>query len=307
MGDRRFGIVLLVAIIVAVAAGFGVYRTLQQAQVDARVPTGAVVVAAVDLPEGHVLVAEDAKVVNLPRDVVPPGGFTSVDSVVGRVTRIPVFTGEALVPGRMAPVGSGAGLEVKISPGERAMSIRIDEVQSLSGLVQPNSRVDVLVSIREEGAGAQQRAKLFMSNMRVLSVGTQMERGADGRPSNATTATLEVTPSEAEQLLIASGQGRIQLVLRGYGDPDTVATKGATVADMMKRLDLAPKEAAKAPPPKPKIVYVPTPMPAAPVAAPVAPAPKKPDSSVVQVYRRNELKEQKIEKKDSVKRDTIRP
>jgi pilus assembly protein CpaB len=307
MGDRRFGIVLLVAILVAVAAGFGVYRTLQQAQVDARVPTGAVVVAAVDLPEGHVLVAADAKVVNLPREVVPPGAFSSVDSVVGRVTRIPVFTSEALVPGRMAPVGSGAGLEVKIAPGKRAMAVRIDEVQSLSGLIQPNSRVDVLVSIREESAGALQRAKLFMSNMRVLSVGTQTERGPDGRPSNATTATLEVTPSEAEQLLIASGQGRIQLVLRGYGDPDTVSTKGATVSDMMKRLDIAPKDTPKAAPPKPKIVYVPTPVPAAPVAAPVAPAPKKPDSSVVQVYRRNELKEQKIEKKDTVKRDTIRP
>lgn len=300
MGDRRFGIVLLVAILVAAAAGFGVYRMLEQAQASAKGPTGRVVVAAADLPEGHILVKSDAKIIELPRAAVPPGSYADADSVIGRVTRIPVFTGEALVPGRMAPVGSGAGLEVKISPGKRAMAVKIDEVAGLSGLIQPNSRVDVLVTVRDEAANAQQRAKMFMSNMRVLSVGTQLERGPDGRPVNATTAALEVTPVEAEQLAIAANQGRIQLVLRGFGDPDTVATKGASINDMMKKLDIAPPSAPapKAAEPKTRIVYVPTPVPA--VAAPAL-APKRPDSAFVQVYRGITATQQKIEKKDTIK------
>jgi pilus assembly protein CpaB len=305
MGDRKFGLVLLVAIVVALGAGFGVYSMLQQAQADAQVPTGSVVVAAVDLPEGHILKAEDTKVTKVPRASVPPGAYTTTDSVVGRVTRIPVFTGEALVPGRLAPVGSGAGLEVKIAPGKRAMAVRIDEVAGLSGLIQPNSRVDVLVSVRDEVANSQQRAKLFMSNMRVLSVGTQLDRGPDGRPTNATTAALEVTPAEAEQLLIASNQGRIQLVLRGYGDSDTMETKGASINDMMRKLDLepAPKPAA---PQKPRIVYVPapTPTPGPQLPLPVA-VPKKPDTAVVQVYRGAAVTEQKMAKKDTTKRDTL--
>lgn len=305
MGDRRFGIVLLIAIIVAVLAGYGVYSTIQRAQADAQVPTGMVVVAAVDLPEGHILTASDAKVASIPRSVLPPGAYTTTDSVIGRVTRIPVFVGEALVPGRLAPIGSGAGLEVKIAPGKRAMAVKIDEVAGLSGLIQPNSRVDVLVTVRDEVANSQQRAKLFMSNMRVLSVGTQLERGPDGRPLNATTAALEVTPTEAEQLAIASNQGRIQLVLRGYGDPDTVQTKGASINDMMKKLDIAPPP-QKAPEPKPKIVYVPAPAPTPAPVAPVVQAPKKPDSSVVQVYRGSAAAtQQKIEKKDTVRKDTL--
>jgi pilus assembly protein CpaB len=306
MGDRRFGIVLLVAILVAAGAGFGVYRMLQQAQADARGPTGSVVVAAADFPEGHILTKQDTKITVMPRAAVPPGSYANPDSVIGRVTRIPVFTGEALVPGRLAPVGAGAGLEVKIAPGKRAMAVKIDEVAGLSGLIQPNSRVDVLVTVREENAGAQQRAKLFMSNMRVLSVGTQMERGPDGRPMNATTAALEVTPTEAEQLAIAANQGRIQLVLRGYGDPDTVATKGASINDMMRKLDIAPAPKPSAAEPRTRIIYVPTkpaPAPAAPVTpAPVpAPQPKRPDSAVVQVYRGSAATQQKIEKKDTIK------
>src|SRR4029079_14561908 len=86
----------------------------------------------------------------------------------------------------------------------------------------------------------QQVAKLFMANMRVLSVGTQDTRTADNRPIAATTVTLEVTPVEAERRAIAQGEGRIQLVLRGYGDPDSIKTEGAKSADVLAQLRSAP-------------------------------------------------------------------
>src|SRR5690606_28208414 len=110
----------------------------------------------------------------------------------------------------------------------------INDVAGISGLIQPNSRVDVLVTLRDRIAGEEaQVAKLFMENMRVLSVGTEVQRGLDGKPINATTATLEVTPTEAERLAVAMNQGTVQLVLRGYGDPDTTDTKGARSADVL--------------------------------------------------------------------------
>jgi pilus assembly protein CpaB len=86
---------------------------------------------------------------------VPAGAYAVADSVVGRVTRIPVFKGEALVPGRLAPPGTGPGLEVKITPGKRAMAVKINDVTGIAGLIQPNSRVDVLVTLKDEnGTGA---------------------------------------------------------------------------------------------------------------------------------------------------------
>ncbi len=312
MGERRFGLVLAFALLVAGLAGYGVYRYLQQAQNSARVPMGAVVVAAVDLTEGQILKAEDAKLVQLPRASIPPGAFTSIDSVIGRVTRIPVFATEALLPGRLAPVGSGAGIEVKITPGKRAMAVRIDDVVGLSGLIQPNSRVDVLVTLKAEEEGAQQRAKLFMSNMRVLSVGSQIERGPDGRPMNATTAALEVTPAEAEQLAVATNQGRIQLVLRGFGDPDTIATRGASISDISlgRGARAAPpqpapvREVGRDRRPAPRTGSAPQPPPQAPAPV-VVPPPvavrRGPDSGTVQIYRGPAVTTQRVEKKDSTK------
>jgi pilus assembly protein CpaB len=247
------------------------------------------------------------KMVDVPLAGVVPGAFRSADSVVGRVTRIPVFTGEALVPGRLAPVGSGAGLEVKITPGKRAMAVRINDVVGLSGLIQPNSRVDVLVTLKDDGTGQKQRAKLFMSNMRVLSVGANIERGPDGRPLNEATAALEVTPTEAEQLAIATSMGQIQLVLRGYGDPDTVTTRGASLSD----ISLGRSVVVEAPAPAPERHPEPRRAAPAPRPAPVAPAPvvvqqapprpRLPDSSVIQIYRGPQVSQQRIEKKDSTK------
>ncbi|MDF1501873.1 Flp pilus assembly protein CpaB [Roseisolibacter sp. H3M3-2] len=304
MAERRFTLVFFVAIATAAAATFGVYRVLDTTKKEAQIPTRAVVVTTRDLPEGSRLDAEMLAVKQWPAPTVPEGAFDAADSLVGRVTRVAVFNGEPIVPGRLAPVGSSAGLEVKITPGKRAMAVRINDVAGIAGLIQPNSRVDVLVSLRDESSRGQQVAKLFMENMRVLSVGTQIERGADGQSIQATTATLEVTPQEAERLLVATNTGSIQLVLRGFGETDSARTRGAQANDVLASLQgyqPAPPPRA-APPPAPRR-SAPAPRPAAPAPAPVvaAPAPPKPDTVSVEIYRGSTKTDQKFVKKDSSK------
>jgi len=290
--------VFYVAVLVAAAATYGVYRAIEATKESNRIVTAQVVVAAEDIPEGHVIDRIALTTGQWPVQTLPAGSFNSVDSVVGRVTRVPVFQGEPIVPGRLAPAGTTGGLEIKIAPGKRAMSVKINDVAGISGLIQPNSRVDVLVNIRDDRVEKEtQVAKLFMENMRVLSVGQQVTRGDDGKPINATTATLEVTPDEAERLAIAMGQGSIALVLRGYGDPDSIKTKGATSSDVLSQLregmvvNLTPKHvdpprhrspAPPPPPPPPVIVQV---------------APRSPDSLTVQVYRGSTMSQNRFVKK----------
>lgn len=304
-GDRRYRFVLYVALLVAGLATLGVYRVIDGMRASSRVATQNVVIASADVPEGTALTAATLAVVQLPVAAVPAGSYTSPDSVVGRVSRIPIFKGEAIVPGRLAPDGTAGGIEVKILPGKRAMSVRIDDVAGIAGMVQPNSRVDVMLTTRDETAQGGQVSKLFMSNMRILSVGSQVARGEDGRPINAPTATLEVTPAEAERLALAVREGAIQLVLRGYGDPDSVQTTGAKRGDLLTQVDNGPPPAPA--PVQTRIVRVPvrTPAPVAPVAT--VPIPEKTDSVVVRVYRGDQLSSLKFEQaRDSVRRDSLR-
>src|SRR5687767_8283283 len=300
MAQRRYTIVFYAAVFIAAMATYGVYRVLQAAKLSARVATKSVVVAAKDIPAGAALDKESLEVKHWPAVAVPKEAFGSLDAAVGRVARVPVFTGEAIVPGRLARAGTAPGLEARITPGMRAMSVRINDVAGMSGLVQPNSRVDVLVSLREAGANASEEvAKLFLENMRVLSMGSRTTRDDSGDPAPATTATLEVTPEQAEKLAVAMRQGMIQLVLRGFDDTDSTGTKGSTSSEVLAQLREArpapivaqapPRRERSTPRRQPEVERAKAP--AVAVAPPVA----KPDSLTVRVYRGNQVSQQKFQ------------
>jgi pilus assembly protein CpaB len=302
MAERRYTVVFGVAVLVAAAATFGVWRVLQSAEARNRVATVPVVVALRDIPEGSEIVRDMLGTSTWPAQAMPAGAFSRIDSVMGRVTRVPVFKGEPIVPGRLAPIGTGPGLEVKISPGKRAMAVRINDIAGISGLIQPNSRVDVLVTMTD-GTSRSQVAKLFMENMRVLSVGTQVQRGLDGLPADGKIATLEVTPTEAERLAVAMSRGNIQLVLRGYGDPDSINTDGASSSDVLAALRDAPVVSTPVRPPVRRSTRpAPTPKTDTVVIAPPPPVvPPRPDTSVVKIYRGNQMTTEKFQV-DSSKR-----
>ena len=313
MAAKRYSLVFYAAVVVAGAATYAVYRVIQSTKESNRIVTGPVVVAARDMPEGLVIDRLALTMAQWPVATIPPAAYVRLDSVAGRVTRVAIFKGEPMVPGRLAPQGTSAGLETKITPGKRAMSVRINDVSGLAGMIQPNSRVDILLTMNP-GDGETRRAKLFMNNMRVLAMGTQVQRGDDGRPIPSTVATLEVFPEEAEKLAVAQSQGSIQLVLRGYGDPDSVSTKGATASDVAASLRdvspraVVPRSALKAFAPKPRPVEA-TPAGPAISAPPVlTAAPKvaqKPDSLTIQVYRGGKRSDEKF-RKDSVRKDSVR-
>jgi pilus assembly protein CpaB len=310
MAERRYTTIFAAAIVTAAAATFGIYRVLQVTKAEAKITTQPVVVALEDIPESKSIDRSAVRIAQWVSGTAPAGAFSSIDSVVGRVTRVDVFKGEVLVPGRLAPNGTGAGLQVKITPGKRAFGVRVDDISAMGGMIQPNSRVDVMSIIRDEKAN-QNVAKLFMANMRVLSVGTQDTRTVDNRPILATVVALEVTPVEAERLAIAQGEGRIQLVLRGYGDPDSIKTEGAKSADVLAQLRSSPgvkpepekkssSGSRRQSAPVQQSQVAPAPVVQAP-APPVVEQPKRPDSLTVQIFKAGKEEQRKFQK-DSTKK-----
>jgi pilus assembly protein CpaB len=311
MAAKRYTVIFYLALVVAVIATFGVYRVLEATKASSKIATVPVVVAAKDMPEGVKVDRMAVVVAQWPAGTQPAGAYTNVDSVADRVTRVAVYKGEALVPGRLAPEGTGAGLEVKITPGKRAYGIRINDVASLAGMVQPNSRVDIMVVIGDPENAGKTTAKLFMSNMRVLAIGAAPERAQDGRPISAAVASIEVTPEESERLAIAAAQGALQLVLRGYGDPDSISTNGANASDVLTDIkrsrtvqlrERAPeprRTAQRATPPAPVIVAP------QPFVQPPPPKPARPDSFNVKVFRGTNAQDLKFQKDSAAaKRDS---
>jgi len=116
MAAKRYSFVFYIAIIVAIAATYSVFRVLEATKASSRVATAPVVVASRDINEGEKIDRIALSVAQWPVSTVPVGAYGRIDSVAGRVARVPVFTGEPLVPGRLAPEGTDAGLLTKITP-----------------------------------------------------------------------------------------------------------------------------------------------------------------------------------------------
>jgi pilus assembly protein CpaB len=170
-----------------------------------------VVVAADDIQVGAKLEAHDVKLVSLPPSAVPPGAFSAVSKVVGRGAILPLSKGEFILPSKLAEINAGAGLPSMIPQGMRAVSVRVNDVVSVAGFVQPGTRVDVLATGNE---GNERQTVTVLENVAVIAVGGSLLERLAGGEANAPVITLLVSPDDAQKLALASQEGRIQLALR---------------------------------------------------------------------------------------------
>jgi len=191
------------------------------------------VVAKRDLRRGEVVGSETMAVRALPRDYAPGGALTPsrFDSVIGARLLLPMRAGEPLMPTALAGADTGA-ISGRLRPGVRAMTIAVDEVNSLSGMLQPGDRIDLMLSVRPPpGAGGfvqPEFTRTVMQGVPVMATGRQSRAGSiddasTGRPY--TSITVEVNPDQAQQLVVAQRSGKLTAVLRNPGDRTAVADR----------------------------------------------------------------------------------
>jgi pilus assembly protein CpaB len=153
------------------------------------------------------------RIVTLPQSAVPAGAYSAVSQVVGRGVILPMSKGEFLLPGKLAALNAGAGLPSMIPPGMRAVSVRVNDVVSVAGFVQPGTRVDVLAT-GTQGGGNDRQTTTVLENVAVIAVGKSLDRSASESATTAPVITLLVSPDDAQKLALVSQEGRIQLSLR---------------------------------------------------------------------------------------------
>jgi pilus assembly protein CpaB len=121
-----------------------------------------------------------------------------------------------------------------IPEGERAVSVRVNEVIGVAGYVLPGTRVDVVAVASATDKKADTTSKVVLTNVQVLAAGTKMEQdGEGGKPMPVTVVTLLVVPEQAERLTLASTEGKIQLALRNPLDQSSPITTGVRPAGLL--------------------------------------------------------------------------
>jgi pilus assembly protein CpaB len=195
------------------------------------IPMTDVLVAATDLPLGRSLRGSDFRWQPWPADMVPPGYIrrsenpSAIEEIAGSLVRNNFLAGEPIRREKLIRADGGGFMSAILPAGMRAVAISIDTrgATSAGGFILPNDRVDVLRTYRDDdsarsGGGEVQVTETILSNIRVLAIGQNIQERNGERVVTGETATLELTPAQAELVTLAQKVGQLSLALRSLAD-----------------------------------------------------------------------------------------
>lgn len=198
-----------------------------------------IVVVRRDTPAGTYLTEEMLATREVPLRYASASsvGQDEYESVLGKVLQVSMSAGEPVLTTSVELPADGFSGQVR--HGIRAMTIEIDEVNSVSGMLRPGDRIDLLFSTRSPLAGANGSdiSRPLMQDLLVLATGSQTENHFENPDEfNAfNTMTVEVSPEQAQKLVLAQRSGRLTALLRNPDDRHAIA---ATAMDVFGLLDL---------------------------------------------------------------------
>ncbi len=255
----------VLAVILALGAavvGYMGYQVSKQApvtkpvQVKVEAPVAEpVLVAARDIPDGHILSEQDLTIELQSKR--PSHSYSIATEVIGRQVKSDIDKGAVILPTYFP---SFSLLAENLKPGERAMAVRVDEVIGTGGFIEPGDYVDVLFYLHSsQEVGKNSSAQVLLSNVRVLAFGNQIEEPDDDEHANeesenelkeaisgtkekvkkkgdekptgkkSKTAVLAIDKSKTSTLLLAETSGKLRLVIHG---PDTENTNSESLSGM---------------------------------------------------------------------------
>ncbi len=195
----------------------------QQAQVSqqvtpepVQVETQKIVVAKTELKFGQPVTPDVVTELDWPKQALPEGSFPTIADINkdgARVVLTPIGMNEPILAWKISGPGSRASLSALVKDGMRAVTIHINDTAGVAGFVLPGDRVDVLYT---RGQGSDASIDVLFQNVKVLAVNQNVDEKT-GTPIDGRTATLELTPLDAQKLALAQTTGGLAFTLRARG------------------------------------------------------------------------------------------
>ncbi len=202
------------------------------------VNTVQVLVAKKNLAKGDALTKESVAVREVPKAFVQSQGLApaAFEQIEGRKLAYPLKPGDLVLKGLLQHVQEDS-FSAKVEPGRRAITIPVDEINSISGLLEPGDRVDLVAHGRALAADGSAPSVLLQS-VRVMATGQKLvDDPKTGESRRFSTVTLDLTVDEATRLIQAREGGKLTALLRNRADTQKLAE--------------APRPAKPAPAPRP--------------------------------------------------------
>lgn len=235
-----------VAVVLGLVAAGGIWQYMNQAQqkVKELTVTRAVVVASKEIPAGKKLADEDLTIKQFPAQTVPKDYPAAKEAVKGRIVKNTLQADEVISESRLVGEGAAGGLPVVIPPGNRAITIKVNEVFGVGGFINPGDRVDVLSILTKDEKNT--FSKTILKNVLVLAVGDKIfDKNSVAEPQAKVVGqvTLALNMEDSEKLALASQIGQIYLSLRPIDEKiKDYETEGVRLVDIYGSLAYVPQD-----------------------------------------------------------------
>src|SRR5437763_1246237 len=265
-------VVLVLALVMGGIAAFMARQWLQNHAVVSAAASqnvGTIVVAAQPMQFGATVSAENIIEIPWAAGALPDGAFASKDDILNggrRVVLSPFNRNEPVLSSKITGPGQRGTLSSLLEEGKRAVTVRVDDVRGVAGFVLPGDFVDVVLIGEDPASQREGYSEILLHHVKVLAI-DQLANERQEQPTIPKAVTIEVTPEQAQKILLASNIGKLSLILRQPGDGNADANKRVTERDL-GRNQARPVVAPRVPPPPP-----PPPPPAPVVVAPPPPPP----------------------------------
>lgn len=194
----------------------------------------SVLVAKDDLVKGKIVEPDNFTTKIIPNQFVQPGAVTSLDRISGMMAIANISKGEQITLNKFAYAKETGGLSEVTPIGKRAITISVDNISSLAGMIKAGDHVDVIALIPNSVAGADGKVVTqlitlpIFQNVLVLAIGQQTSpassktdlrfRSIEAKQETNPLITLALIPQEASLIAFVQEQGKIRLTMRSPTD-----------------------------------------------------------------------------------------
>lgn len=231
----RLNIILLVAVVFGLVAAWGTYQYLKHLENTYKssgkfVP---VAVAKVKIPARQIINDQMVEFTEMPDNYVNRAAVGNAGEVVGKIARADIYPGEQIIKNKIAGANDPAeGLAMLVEPGRRAMTVAVNDVTGVAGMLRPGDHVDVLGTV---AVGKDTITSMLVQNIKILAVNKATgDSAADSKQPQTGTITLSLAPAEAQQLTLAAEKGSIRVMLRTPADEARVNVPSTKIEHLVR-------------------------------------------------------------------------
>lgn len=211
------GVALVAGVVAALAANRFLTGRIEAMEARHRGATVEVVVARRQMNKGQALAADSVALRTVPKDFAHSNALTQENfaRAAGRTLAYDVQPGEMLLASLLQPTRPPT-FSARVDNGRRAMTVAVDEINSLSGLLDPGDLIDLLVSLDRRGKKV---ALPLLLGVQVIATGQRLaDDPLTGERRQYATVTLDLTPSQASALIAGREGGKLTALLRNPQD-----------------------------------------------------------------------------------------